>query len=221
MAPRKKKVNKSPRTPRVPNNRLVNRAIEPIDQAKVTADVVVTGFKDIDRTPGIPKLEPGHLMNWKRPNFPTDKTSRDQLINIFEEKLKLVRNAAIEEINANDTETEDDLLQRIPTAQNPLARLLADPEKPMPIAFQAQDLVRLYLYEVDTVRDLEKDNTVAKESAQWKGLWNAAVLQRDIRWNALVNILQRQLPGEEDDRREQVARVLQDILQEQLEMTDD
>jgi hypothetical protein len=199
--------------------RTLNRSQKSTAHADAIADAVDTGFKKIDRIPAEPTTELGHLTDWKRPRFPADKESREKLIDTFMEKLKLVRNVAVEEFNVSDTEIVGCLLKKKRTSENPVARIFADPEQPLPISFPAQDLIRLYLYEIATIRELENATPKDKATKYWKWAFNVAIAQRNHRWNGLVDILQMQLPGKERERKERMIEILQDVLQKQLKLT--
>jgi len=206
------KKKKHTRSKNAPNSQPRNRTEKTEEQEDAIANAVDTGFKNIDRTPAKPTLEPGHLKAWKRPDFPTDNAIQYRLFDIFKEKLLLVRNAATEEIKQNDTETEKHVLRRKKTAENPVAMLLADPKQPMPISFQVQDVLRNYLYENSIIHNLENASAEEKKTKSWKWESDVAIQRRDNGWDFLVESLQMQLPGEEDYRREQIVHMLQDIL---------
>ncbi|KAF2688135.1 hypothetical protein K458DRAFT_401524 [Lentithecium fluviatile CBS 122367] len=189
-----------------------NRHADMPEQAKAMADAVDYGFKDIDRTPLAPTAHPGYLHGWTRPKFPTDQERREELTQIFIAKLKLARDLAIEEINANGKETKDSLLKRKKTSDRPIAQQFADPNQPMPIPFQAQDLIRLFLCEVGTIKLLETASNEDKSKEGWKRTYKWAQIHRDQRWQALANILQLQLPGEERARKNAALGIMGDLL---------
>jgi hypothetical protein len=195
----------------------INRHADMPEEAKAMANAVETGFKKIDRTPAAPTTQPGCLLEWIRPKFPTDSGSREKLIEIFKHKLRLVRDEAIEEINSYDEESPADLLKRKQTSEKPIAKLLVDPEQPIPISFQAQDLVRLFLCEVGVIAQLDNASAEEKQTHEWKNAHFHASDNRDARWKALANILHLQLPGEERVRRKLALDIMGDILQAALQ----
>jgi hypothetical protein len=209
---------KGARAKKANNKQPLNHKKMTKEQEEVITNAVDTGFRDVDRTPAEPALDPGHLKDWKRPDFPADDASQQQLIDVFKKKLMLVRNAAIKEIKQNATETEEELLKRKKTSENPVAILFADPNQPFPISFQAQDIVRNYLYMLDTIRDLGSSSTEEKKTKKWKWASDMAIVRRDDGWYWLVDNLQLQLPGKEHDRKEQVKQILQNVLREPLEL---
>jgi hypothetical protein len=194
-----------------------NRHADMPEGARAMANAVETGFKKIDRTPAVPAAQPGHPSDKTRPKFPNDAGRREKLVEILKNKLRLVRDEAIEEINAYSEETEKDLLKRRKTVDKPVAKLLADPEQPMPISFQAQDLVRLYLCEVGTIAELDGVNAGKKKTKDWISAHRWAVTHRNRRWKALANILQLQLPGEERVRRKLAVEIMRDVLVDSVE----